>query len=153
MKKLMGIAVLVTGLFLTSFTAAHAVEALTLNGNNYQIKGFCKNDAGDYCSKGDIKNDEFKFADQKFIVDSFNNGVLGVGGSGNFSDSGMSFTANYSVITENSLDKYTFAIKGYNLMNIIIFGRMDIAYYQLSILGYPDTPQDETNSFFIGGKK
>ena len=151
MKKLMMIAIMVTGLFLTLYSASYAVTPLSLNGNDYQITAFCRDDAGDYCSKGDVKHDAFTFEDDKFIVDSFGGGVVGVGGSGAFNEDGLSFTASYEVITENSLDKYTFDVKGINLIDTIIIGQMDVTYYQLSISGYDK--QDETKAFFFGRKK
>ena len=81
MKKLMMIAIMVTGLFLTVSSVSYAVTPLALDGNDYAIMAFCTNDAGDYCSKGDIKHDAFTFEDDdNFIVDSFDGGVLGVGG-------------------------------------------------------------------------
>ena len=61
MKKLMKIAIMVTGLFLTLSSASYAVTPLSLDGNDYEIAAFCTNDAGDYCSQGDIKNDAFTF--------------------------------------------------------------------------------------------
>ena len=152
MKKLMMIAIMVTGLFLTLSSASYAVTLLALNGNDYAITAFCANDAGDYCSQGDVKHDEFIFEDDdNFIVDSFGGGVLGVTGSGAFNENGLSFTANYEVITENSLDKYTFDVKGINLIDTLIFGQMNVTYYQLSISGYDK--QDETKAFFFGTKK
>jgi hypothetical protein len=152
MKKLMMIAIMVTGLSLTLYSASYAVTLLSLNGNDYKITAFCRDDAGDYCSKGDVKHDAFTFEDgDNFIVDSFGGGVVGVGGSGAFNEDGLSFTANYQVITENSLDKYTFDVKGINLIDTIIIGQMDVTYYQLNITGYDK--QDETKAFFFGTKK
>ena len=89
--------------------------------------------------------------DDNFIVDSFDGGVLGVGGSGEFQENGISFTASYEVVTEESVDKYTFDVKGINLIDTIIIGQMDVTYYQLSIGGYDK--QDETKAFFFGSKK
>ncbi len=152
MKKLMMIAIMVTGLFLTLSSASYAVTLLALNGNDYAITAFCANDAGDYCSQGDVKHDAFMFEDDdNFIVDSFGGGVVGVGGSGSFNEDGLSFTASYEVITENSLDKYRFDVKGINLIDTLIFGQMNVTYYQLSISGYDK--QDETRAFFFGSKK
>ena len=104
MKKLMTLAIMVTGLFLASFSASYAVTPLALNGNDYKVTAFCNNDAGDYCSKGDVKKDTFAFQDDKFLVDSFDGGVLGVGGNGDYNENGMSFTANYEVISDSSFD-------------------------------------------------
>ena len=152
MKKLMMIAIMVTGLFLTLSSASYAVTLLSLNGNDYEITAFCRNDAGDYCSQGDVKHDAFTFEDDdNFIVDSFGGGVVGVGGSGSFNEDGLSFTASYEVITENSLDKYTFDVKGINLIDTIIIGQMNVTYSQFSISGYDK--QDETKAFFFGTKK
>ena len=152
MKKLMKAAILVTCLFITSYSASYAVTPLSLDGNDYAITAFCANDAGDYCSQGDVKHDEFMFEDDdNFIVDSFGGGVVGVGGSGSFNEDGLSFTASYEVITENSLDKYRFDVKGINLIDTLIFGQMNVTYYQLSISGYDK--QDETKAFFFGTKK
>jgi hypothetical protein len=152
MKKLILIAMLVTGLFLTLSSASNAAGPLSLNGNDYEIVAFCANDAGDYCSQGDVKHDAFIFEDtDNFVVDSFGGGVLGVTGSGAFNENGLSFTANYEVITENSLDKYTFDVKGINLFDTLIFGQMDVTYSQLNLGGYDK--QDETRAFFFGTKK
>ena len=152
MKKLMMIAIMVTGLFLTLSSASYAVTLLALNGNDYEVTAFCANDAGDYCSQGDVKHDEFMFEDDdNFIVDSFGGGVVGVGGSGSFNEDGLSFTASYEVITDNSLDKYRFDVKGINLIDTLIFGQMNVTYSQLSISGYDK--QDETKAFFFGIKK
>jgi len=152
MKKLMMIAMMVTGLFLTLSSASYAVTPLSLDGNDYEITAFCANDAGDYCSQGDVKHDAFIFEDDdNFIVDSFGGGVLGVTGSGSFNEDGLSFTASYEVITENSLDKYRVDVKGINLIDTLIFGQMNVIYYQLSISGYDK--QDETRAFFFGRKK
>ena len=152
MKKLMLIAIMITGLFLTVSSASYAAGLLSLNGNDYAIVAFCANDAGDYCSQGDVKHDAFTFEDaDKFMVDSFGGGVLGVADSGTFNEDGLSFTASYEVITENSLDKYTFNVKGINLIDTIIVGQMDVTYSQLSISGYDK--QDETKAFFFGAKK
>jgi len=151
MKKLVMIKIVVIGLFLTVSSAAYAAAPLSLNGNDYAIVAYCVNDAGDYCSQGDVKHDSFTFDDDKFSVDSFNGGVLGAGWSGAFNANGLSFTASYEVITENSLDKYTFDVKGINLIDTIIIGQMDVSYSQLSISGYDK--QDETKAFFFGAKK
>jgi len=151
MKNVMKIAIMVTALFLTLYSASFAVTPLSLNGDGYAIVIFCTNDAGDYCSKGDVKNDVFTFEGDNFIVDSFDDGVLGVGGNGAFNENGLSFTASYEVITENSLDKYTFDVKGINLFDAILFGQMDISYYQLGLGGYDK--QDETKASFFGNKK
>jgi hypothetical protein len=148
MNKLMKIAIMFTGLFLILYSASYALTPSSLDGNDYQIVAYCTNDAGEYCSKGDFKNDTFTFEDDKFIVDSFDGGALGFGGSGTFDDNGQSFTASYEVITEDSLDKYTFDVKGTNFIDSIIFGEMEITYYQLSITGYDK--QDEAKAFFFG---
>jgi hypothetical protein len=150
MKNLLKTAIIVTGLFLTVPSALYAATALALNGNDYAVTVFCMDDAGDYCSKGDIKSDTFRFEDEQFIVDSFDDGIFGLGDSGEFSDDGLTFTANYEVISDNSLDKYTFDAKGINLIDSIIFGRMDVAYYKLGITGYDK--EDETKAFFFGRK-
>ena len=153
MKNLMKIAIMVTGLFLTAASACCAAAPLALNGNDYKITAFCRNDAGDYCSKGDIKNDAFIFDvdGEDFIVDSFDGGVLGGEAAVILVKTDSLFTASYEVITQDSLDKYTFDIKGINLIDTILLGRMDIAYYQLTIGGYDK--QDETQAFFFGIKK
>ena len=151
MKKLMTLAIMVTGLFLGSYSASYAVTPLDLNGNDYKVTAFCVNDAGDYCSKGDVKNDTFAFQDDKFLVDSFDGGVLGVGGNGDYNENGMSFTANYEVISESSFDKYVFDVKGMNIIDFLILGQMNITYYQLKLTGYEK--QDETKAFFFGLKK
>jgi len=151
MKKLMKIAVMVTGLVLTVCSASYAVTPLSLNGNSYAIVAFCTNDAGDYCSKGDIKNDVFTFEDDEFIVDSFDGGVLGVGGSGEFQEMGIYFTASYEVVSEELVEKYTFDVIGLNLIDYIIIGQMNISYYELGIGGYDK--QDEAKAFFFGSKK
>jgi len=151
MKKLMKIPIMVTGLFLTLYSALYAVTPLSLNGNDYEIVMFCTNDAGDYCSQGDIKNDGFTFEDDKFVIDSFDGGVLGVGGSGEFQENGILFTASYEVVPEELLDKYAFDVIGINLIDIIIIGQMDITYYKVGIGGYDK--QDEATAFFFGSKK
>lgn len=151
MKKLLLIAIMVTGVFIEASSAAYAVTSLGLNGNDYRITVFCRDDAGDYCSQGDMKKDVFGFEDNNFLVDSFDGGVLGVGGSGDFNDNGMSFTANYEVYTDNLLSKYTFDVRGIKIINIILLGRMDIAYYKLGLGGYDK--EDETTAFYFGIRK
>jgi hypothetical protein len=151
MKILMKIAVMVTGLVLTICSVSYAVTPLSLNGNSYAIVAFCTNDAGDYCSQGDIKNDAFRFEDDEFIVDSFDGGVLGVGGSGEFQEMGIYFTASYEVISEELVEKYTFDVIGFNFIDFIIIGQMNISYYELGIGGYDK--QDEAKAFFFGSKK
>jgi hypothetical protein len=151
MRKLMKITIMVTGLFLTLYSASYSVTPLSLDGNDYEIVMFCTDDAGDYCSQGDIKNDAFTFEDDKFMIDSFDGGVLGVGGSGEFQDNGIFFTASYEVVPEELVDKYTFDVEGINLIDTIIIGQMDVTYYKLSIDGYDK--QDEAKAFFIGSKK
>ncbi|MBN2108305.1 MAG: hypothetical protein JW832_12845 [Deltaproteobacteria bacterium] len=148
MKKLLLAALMVTGFSFTAPPAASAATTLALDGNDYRITAFCRYDAGDYCSQGDIKNDVFGFEDGQFLVVSFDGGVLGVGGSGDFDENGLSFTASYEVFTDNLLAKYTFDVSGMKLFDIILLGNMDIVYYELGFGGYDK--EDETKAFFFG---
>lgn len=122
--------------------------ALALDGR-YQVVMFCTSDAGDYCDQGDIKNDEFDFDDGDFTIDSFDDGIFGIGGSGDFSENGLSFNADYEVINDD-LDKYEIDIKGFNLVDTLILGTMDLEYSEWDIIDYDK--KDEATIYFFGTK-
>lgn len=151
MKKLVLAVVMIAGLFFASSDPSYALSPLTLDGNDYKVTIFCSDDAGDYCSKGDVKNDKFIFEDDHFMIDSFDGGVLGVGGSGEFDENGMSFDASYEVIPEELVEKYTFDVKGFNIIDTVLMGNMTIEYYKWDILSYDK--EDEATAFYFAVKQ
>jgi len=151
MKKLVHAAAMMAGLLFVAAVPAHAVSPLSLDGNDYKVVMFCADDAGDYCSNGDVKNDTFKFEDDKFMIDSFDGGILGVGGSGGFDENGLSFDASYEVIPEELIDKYTFEVKGFNIIDTVLVGSMKIKYYKWNIISYDK--EDEATAYYFAIKQ
>ena len=47
---------------------AHAVAALDLSGNDYNVYMICSDDLGDYCNKGKLKIDTFIFDSDTFSI-------------------------------------------------------------------------------------
>ena len=152
MKNLVLAAAMIAGLFAFS-VPAQAVLPLALDGSDYNVFMFCSDDAGDYCSKGDIKNDKFIFENDNFMIDSFDGGVLGVGGSGEFNENGLSFDATYEVVPEELDDKYTFDVQGFNIIDTVLVGSMAIEYYTWEVLSFGYEKEDEATAYFFAVKQ
>lgn len=126
---------------------AAAVETAELDGNSYNITLFCDGDLGDYCDGGQIKRDEFEFDDDDFIIDSLDDELYGLGGSGEYSQSGFFFSADYEVV-DDGLDKYEFDIQGVNLLDRVILGTIEAEYSEWELISYEK--EDEATIYFIG---
>jgi hypothetical protein len=148
MKHFRKIAIIVSGLLFMAHSAVYAMGSFALDGTDYDVVAYCINDAGDYCSQGNVIQDRFIFEDDTFAVGSFDDGILGVGGSGSFNERGRSFSANYEVIADDSLDQYIFDVTGSLLFNTFMIGQMNISYYQLGLGGYDK--QEESKAYFFG---
>jgi len=151
MKKSLIQSILFGALLCMAGAPAYGAGALALDGSEFQVTMYCADDAGDYCSRGDVKNDLFKFEDDSFMIESFDGGVLGVGGSGSFRESGLFFYADYEVVDDNLIDKYTFDVSGASLLDTVLLGQMDITYEKFNFFTYET--EDEAKAFFIGVKR
>ncbi len=167
MKKLLMAAVLSAGIF--SLAAADAAQPLQIAGKTYGVTIYCLNDVGggtngggigggsgqDYCTEGQLVNDTFNFSDNgSFSISSFQGGLLNLGQSGTYSQTRMNFTANYQAtpqvsLDELSVDRYRFDIRGFDILNVFIVGRMNISYETLTgLAGYEQ--QNQGTAYFIG---
>lgn len=132
-------------------SASHAVTSLALDGNEYRVYLFCSESVGDYCDKGSATNDTFKFEDDAFIVESYEDELLGLSANGSYSESGLSFTADFDVITDELIDKYEFDVKGISVLDTLLFGSAEITYYKFQFVGYDK--EDEATAYFFGIKQ
>ncbi|MBN2109227.1 MAG: hypothetical protein JW832_17495 [Deltaproteobacteria bacterium] len=147
MKKSVLFTVMVA-VFLFFNAQAHAARALDLSGNEYNVYILCSEDLGDFCDQGRTQTDTFIFDGDNFGIESLEDDFGGFLGNGEFSASGLSFDAHYEAI--DGFNSYEFDIKGLNLIDIILFGTMDITYSEYEFpLGTEDT---EGKAFFIGIK-
>ena len=136
--------------FITGSTSP-AVTSLALDGNEYRVYLFCSDSVGDYCDKGTSTSDTFKFEDAAFIIESYEDELLGLTASGSYSASGLSFTADFEVITDDIVDKYEFDVKGISLLDRLLFGSADITYLKFQFVGYDK--EDEATAYFFGIKQ
>lgn len=123
------------------------IESAELEGNSYNITMFCDNDLGDYCDGGQLKRDEFEFDDDDFIIDSLDDELYGLGGSGDYSQSGLAFSADYEVV-DDGLDKYEFEVRGVSLLDRVILGTIEAEYSEWELISYEK--EDEATIYFIG---
>lgn len=131
-------------------SAGYAMETAALDDNTYKVILICMGEAGDYCNKYQPVSDEFEFDDEDFTIESFEDELWGFGGAGSYSESGVSFSADFEVVNDD-LDMYEFDITGIQLVGQIIVGTVDIEYSEWDIIDY-DT-EDETTGYFIGIKQ
>jgi hypothetical protein len=149
MKKSVLFTVMVA-VFLFFNAQAHAARALDLSGNEYNVYILCSEDLGDFCDQGRTKTDTFIFDGESdnFGIESFEDALWGLAGYGEYSSGGLSFDAHYEAV--DGLEAYEFDIKGLTIVDIILFGTMDITYSEYEFpLGTDDT---EGKAFFIGIK-
>lgn len=129
---------------------ADGMDSFSVAGNSYEVFFFCMDDAGEYCSKSDLDNDQFTFDDGDFGLKSFEDELLGLGGSGTYSEQGASFKADYEVVNDE-LDKYEFTVSGLSITDEFIAGAMDITYSKWAIFDYEK--EDEAAAYFLGIKR
>ena len=146
MKKLT-IALLLAAACLLMSSPAGAARSLDLFGNSYNIFILCADDVGDYCTSGKLINDKFIFDGNNFEINSFEEDLGGLLGDGEYSANGFSFNAQYEAI--DGIATYEFEIKGLNLIDIILFGTIDITYTEFS---FPHNITEEGKALFIGIK-
>jgi hypothetical protein len=162
MKKLLTAALLVSGIF--SLAVADAAQPLQVAGRTYGVTIYCQDDVGggassgsgqDYCTQGNVVNDTMIFSDNgSFSMGSFQGGVLNLGASGSYSQTRMTFSANYQAtpqvsLNQLSVDRYRFDIRGFDFLNVFILGRMNISYETLTgIAGYQQ--QNQGIAYFVG---
>lgn len=173
MKKIF-VALAIAGFFMFgAYDRACAQQALALEGNEYNIRIIPKDDAGNYCEEGETKKETFEFNyGNEFVIQSFSDTVdldehtmewlhdyfgedeeLG----GTYTEDFGSFEATYNMF-DNNYNYYKFTIdKGRNLFNLMLFGSMDIKYYEpvwksLILFEYIDSwnLRDEAEVNFIG---
>jgi len=145
--KIFSIAFMIAGVVFITGATSHAVTLLALDGNEYRVYLFCSDSVGDYCDRGTKTNDTFKFEDDAFIIESFEDELLGLSAHGEYSESGLSFTADFEVITDDIVDKYEFDVKGISLLDTLLFGSADITYSKFQFVGY-DKEEEATAYFF-----
>jgi hypothetical protein len=126
---------------------AGAARSLDLSGNSYNIFILCADDVGDYCTSGKLINDTFNFDGNNFEINSFEENLGGLLGDGQYSASGFSFNAQYEAIEGTAT--YDFEITGLNLVDIILFGTIDITFTKYVNL---DKDTEEGKALFIGIK-
>jgi len=146
MKKLLFFTVMILGVLFFG-AQAHAARALDLSGNEYNGYILCSEDLGDFCDQGKIKTDTFIFDSGDFGIESFEEDFGGFLGDGEYNASGLSFDAQYEAV--EGLNTYAFDIKGLNIVDIILFGTMDITYTEYKFLEKNTT---DGRAFFIGIK-
>jgi len=130
--------------------SADGMESLSVDGNSYEVFFMCLDDAGDFCNKNGLDSDQFLFDGGDFGLKSFEDEFLGMGGSGSYSEQGLSFRAEYEVI-DDQLDKYEFAVSGLSIAEEFIAGAMDITYSKWEIFDYDE--EDQAAAFFLGIKR
>jgi hypothetical protein len=151
MKRLFLITAVCAGLLSMTALPSYAVRPLALEDEEYKVFMICADDAGDYCNKGDSRDDTFQFKnDDEFVLESFEDELWGLGNEGSYDDKGSYFSADYGAINDSG-DKYEFEIKGIVLLDNLMLGTMDIVYSKLHILNFEK--EDETKAFFIAMKK
>jgi hypothetical protein len=175
MKKIIVCLALAAFFICAARDAALAQQALALEGNEYNIRLFPRGDAGSYCEKDTSKKETFEFNyGNAFIIQSFDDTVdldehvmdwlhdyfgedeqLG----GTYTEDGAAFKATYNMF-DNSYNYYKFTIdKGRNLFNLMLFGSMNIKYYEpvwksMVLFEYIDRwdLKDEAEAKFFGMK-
>jgi len=151
MKKLLFASLFAACFCFIAYTPSQAVTALELDGNSYAVTIFCADDVGDYCSQGKTSKDTLSFEDGGFSLGSFDDDDwLGFGDTGEYSESGVSFDADYEILNQD-VEKYTFHIKGVNLIDRIIAGSMEITYSNKNI--FDDDAEDQKGSAYFFGMK
>jgi len=130
--------------------AVHGATSLSVDGNAYEVWFLCLGDAGDYCTQRDLGSDQFIFEDGDFGLKGFEDDLLGLSGSGSYSEQGATFQADYEVI-DDSLDKYTFEVRGFGLTDDFIAGAMTVSYAQWEIFDYEE--EEQAAAYFLGIKR
>ena len=131
-------------------SSSFAMDAAAVDDNTYNVVLLCMGDAGDYCNQYQTVNDEFVFDDGDFSLESFEDELWGMGGDGSYSESGISFSADFEVVNDD-LDMYEFDITGVQVLGQIIVGTAEIEFYEWDIIDY-DKEGDAT-AYFFGIKK
>jgi hypothetical protein len=132
-----------------------AAEAEAIAGNNYSTIAYCLDDAGDYCAKNDLKQDEFQFQgngdfkimsleDDKGLIDS---------SSGSFTAGLTGFNGSYEATVGDRLKKYEFSFSGVSLTDVIIIGQFQAGYFEFG--GFPPqyNRKGTVQAYFIGFRK
>lgn len=148
MKKSVLFTVMIAGLLFFN-AQAHAARALDLSGNEYSVFILCSEDLGDFCNQGKLQPDTFIFDSNSdnFGIKSFGDNLLDFLGDNTYSASGLTFDAHYEAV--DGLNTYEFDIKGLNIVDIILFGTLDITYTEYELLGKNTT---DGRALFIGIK-
>jgi len=137
-------------LALMTAAPSSAMTPLALDGNEYRVSFWCSDSVGDYCDKGTATKDTFIFDDDKFILESFEDELFGLSAKGSYDEDGLSFTADFEVITDEIVDKYHFVIKGITLLSTLLFGSAEITYSKLKLTWYDE--KDKATAYFFGIK-
>lgn len=127
------------------YAQVRAAESFDLAGNEYSVYIFCNDDMGDYCRPGRLATDTFVFDGGNFAIESLESTLWGLAGDGDYSAGGFIFDAEYAAI--DGTTTYEFDITGFNVIDIVIFGTMDIALTEYDWTG-KDTTRGE--AFFFG---
>jgi hypothetical protein len=144
MNKSLFLTFLIAGFFFFN-EQAHAARALDLSGNAYNVYILCSEDLGDFCVQGKIKTDTFIFDSGAFGIESFEEDFGGFLGDGEYNSGGLSLEAHYEAV--DGLNTYEFEIKGLTIVDIILFGTMDIASTEYELF---DKKTTEGRALFVG---
>ena len=129
-----------------------AAEVLSVSGNDYSVIMLCLDDAGDYCAKEQISQDEFQFqGNGDFKITSLENKKdLIDSSSGSYDVSAAGFSGDYEITIDNRLKKYTFSFSGFSAVDTIILGQFDVNYYEFG--GFPPDydKKGEAKAYFLG---
>lgn len=139
-----GLIVVVAGFVFCS--PSFALQVLSLEGNEYKVNIFPKDDAGSYLEENEMKKDNIEFNyGNGFVIQSFKDTVTidehvmewlhnyfgedeSLGGT--YDEDGALFDATYNTF-DNSYNYYQFSIEeAANIFNFILFGTMSVKYYE-----------------------
>jgi hypothetical protein len=148
MKEICCLVFLIAGVICMPAPACCAETSPGLEGTEYRVYLFCGDSAGDYCDKDAITDDTFVFDDGEFIIERYEDELLGLSASGDYRENGISFTADFEVVTDDVVEKYEFDVQGIALLDRFIAGSVEITYSKLKLTGY-DT-EDEATAYFFG---
>ncbi len=151
MKKLF-LTCCLSAVLLAFISVSFATEAELLAGKNYSVRILCLGNAGDYCTKNELKQDEFQFQDDgSFKITSLENDKSFLDSSdGSFDQTLSNFSAGYTVTIDNLLKKYEFAVSGFDLADNVILGQFNVKYFELTIIPPEYDQKGEAPAYFLG---
>ena len=142
--------IMAMGILVMPLSKVSAQQISSVDGNSYKVFMLCLDDAGDYCDAYQIRDDDFIFDDGDFEIESFKDELFGIGGEGEYEDSGTLFEAEYEVIPDELDNKYEIQVNGASILEEIIIGMMDVIYYEWDITKFGYEEEATARCYFIG---